>query len=239
MRSSTSRTCPSTKGARFGANNVVRAAWAIAACAAHFFCPAPSSAQGRGPAPGPEAASIAEAVADRVTTGGITVGCMVTQPAGWYTAANGTVSFREPLPGETHHVVVTVQHAADSRVLPGCSVTVTASSGAGTSVTVPLEFAWAGAFARYMGNLALKPPADSVDLTVSVDPPRFARMPDSVESLPRDRVVVTFSDARMTSAPASIVARPAADPKRDGRGFTKGRHPAVTPTPYPGSGTAR
>lgn len=208
-------------------------------CAALLCCPVTLSAQTGKTATAPEAAAIAGATTDRVTTGGVTVGYLLTDPAGWYTAANGTVSYREPLPGETHHVVVTVQSAKDSRVLPGCRVTVTASGGSGTSVTVPLEFAWGGAFSRYIGNLSLKPPKDAVALAVHVEPPRFARTPETLDSLFREKVVVTWDQARVTSAPEEIVARPTAEPKGDVRGFTKGRHPAVTPTPYPGSDKAR
>ncbi len=222
--------------------NILRGAVlaAVAACAAPpVFCARAARAADTPPSgPADENRNIASAMKglDAGTTGGVRIGYSLSAARGWYVWQGGALMWRDPLVGETHHLAVSVQDAQDRRIIPGCRVTASFTDVQGRNIgtSTPLAFTWGDDFHRYAANIALPPGISRARLGVRVEPPEFPRLgrPDGHSfTLP---VSVSFADLEIP-APASLPG-PGYKPRP---AFPAGRHPAVTPTPYPGSPEAK
>ncbi len=223
------------------------AAWAFVVCVAFLSCPSTVSAA---PEVAPTPTKNAKAkngagvtkqrpafgVADAKTTAGITINYVLGPTGSWFEVANGRISLREPKTGETNHLIITVKDADTGRDIPDCQITAYAQtsdvSSKGTTVT--LIPAWGEESLQYIANLSLQPETtSSVHLRVNVAPPGLARRSISNKDLFKETIAVEWNDAKITKDLATT-ATASSDVIQTKGSVLDGRHPAVTPTPYPG-----
>jgi hypothetical protein len=165
----------------------------------------------------------------------IRVGCHLGGVASWYEMRSGVLSWREPASAETNHVMITVQDASDRRTVPGCKVSVAIADGKGREIvtTTPLRMLWNRGFYYYGGNVSLPEKADTVRVSVRIEPPDFSRRDKELGAFFSDAVETSWHDVEVLDRLESANGASARSPHKGS--FPPGRHPAVKLTPYPGS----
>jgi hypothetical protein len=183
-----------------------------------------------------EPAAIAAAGRGLQTVAGhdVRMGYLVGPPEGWYEVRQGTLSWREPQASETHHLGITVQDAADLRVVPDCKVYVSAADADGRELvsTVPLALTWGTEFYYYAANVSFPQGITSCTLYVRSEPPGFARRSKDLGGFFIRPVTACWTNVELPWG-----ARNGGDARKPPMtgDFGEGRHPALVPTPYPGS----
>jgi hypothetical protein len=170
-----------------------------------------------------------------VPSSDVRIGYHIGEAAAWYESKSGVLSWRDPLPGETNHVAISVQDASDLRVIPHAKITVSFSDDSGKELesSSTLAFMWTRDSYRYGTNVSLPEETTSVLLRVKIDPPDFARMDKQLGQFFTAPVEHEWKDAQVTGRTGKD-NKPDTQPERVS--FPEGRHPPITPTPYPGSG---
>lgn len=185
-----------------------------------------------------QAAAIEESMTSLVNVADsrVRVGYRIREASAWYEFKGGTLSWREPLASETHFLQVSVQDAADRRVFPGCKVIAGIADAKGKEIvtSTTLTFLWDPDFYFYGANVAIPGGAKDVSLNIRVDPPEFGRTGKTAGAFFVHPVSYSWKIAEIATS-----AKPKALEKKQTESieFGKGRHPVVSPTPYPGSGT--
>lgn len=162
------------------------------------------------------------------------------RPASWFELEHGTLVLREPTTDETHHVMLTVQERTSGRALVPLSVRVglrDAITAKELVSSVSLRIIWGQRFVYYGANLSL-PPLDQPSkalLHVEIAPAEsLARSPEASPDFLVAPLAETLQPLQiLPSVPreqALSLSRP------EGRSQLPGRHPPMTPTPYPGAG---
>ncbi|MBX7245654.1 MAG: hypothetical protein K1X53_09145 [Candidatus Sumerlaeaceae bacterium] len=185
-----------------------------------------------------EYANIAEAVrtAQQVDKTDLKIGYFITAAEPFYRYQAGTLAWTEPGPSDNYYLGVTVQDAADGRLIPECKVSVSFTDAKGKDAlsTRPLGFIWDPKFNHYGGNIQVPRDPGELSLNVKVEPPGFLRRDKKLGAFFSEVVTtswpsVTFPEARASAGPE----KPKAD--IDKAIFPAGRYPAIEPTPYPGA----
>lgn len=188
--------------------------------------------------PADEPAAIARSM-DRLTTvpgTDLQIGYRLGAPAGWYQLEGSNLVWHEPAPSDTHKLTVTVQDAADLRIVPMAKVTAgfTGPDGKAVTTTQTLNFLWDKDFYHYAANLALPDDLREADLHLRIEAPSFRRTDQVLGAFFARPVNWTFRGVRIPE-PVRPEPKPGVPTTRGL--FSEGRHPYVEPTPYPGSAT--
>lgn len=223
------------------------AAWAFVACAVFLCGSVKVSAAAEGSATAPKSAkgktdavvtkrSMSLTGMDTKTTGGVAIDYALGLAGSWFEVANGRISLREPETGETNHLMISVKDAESGRDIPECQITAYARAGndKNNGTTFTLIPAWGAESLQYIANFSL--PADttsSVYLRVNVAPPGLARRSISNEDLFQKNIDVEWSEATISKDLVTTASASSGIIETKGA-VLKGRHSAVTPTPYPG-----
>lgn len=157
------------------------------------------------------------------------------QAQGWYTFKGDTLSWREPVVQDTNHVSVKVEDTRDGRFLPDCKVAVLGSdstTSAGVFSATACGLTWYPDYYAYSCNVTIPESTKDFALAIKVDPPNFNRADkDNGDFFTQTLIVETT--VTVTDRTTSVTREKLRSPDR--ALFPKGRHPAITPTPYPGS----
>ncbi|KAA9166150.1 hypothetical protein FPZ12_004215 [Amycolatopsis acidicola] len=110
----------------------------------------------------------------QTTAGPWRVAYIVEGAEAWYHNENGQQHFREPAPGETHHIEIIPIEAATGRIVPEVPIAVEVVDSAGKVVdSKELNFYYAEFF-HYATNFSI-PQAGTYTLRAKLDPPTFLR----------------------------------------------------------------
>lgn len=123
----------------------------------------------------------------------------IVEPAeAWHEVANGNRSFREPAPGETHHIEIVPFEAAGGRIVPDVPISLEVVDGAGQVIDAkPLTF-YHAEFFHYANNFAV-PANGRYTLRARVDAPSFPRHGERDEQPAlADGAVAEFRDVELT-----------------------------------------
>lgn len=187
--------------------------------------------------PANEAAAIVRHMDALTTVPGtdLLIGYRLSPPAGWYQLEGTTLVWHEPSPADTHKLTITVQDAADLRIIPYSKVTASFAgpTGGAGQTTHTLNFLWDPEYYSYGLNISLPEDARSVDLHVKVEAPTFRRRDQVLGAFFAHSVSHTFSGIIV---PASVKPEPSPGVPTTRGLFPKGRRPYAEPTPYPGQG---
>lgn len=186
--------------------------------------------------PADEAAAITKSMDSLTSVPGtdLLLGYRLSPPAGWYQIEGSTLIWHEPSPSDTHKLTVTVQDAADLRIVPSAKVQVSFSDPSGKAVgtTQSLNFLWDPEFYQYAMNVTLPGESKTLNLHLKVEPPTFRRHDEVLGAFLAQPVSWTFPSIQV---PAPVKPEPKPGVPTTRGLFSEGRRPYAEPTPYPGS----
>ena len=174
--------------------------------------PGPASA----PAPGEASPAVPEGVAQQYATlerevaaeGGETrsgdwrVAYIVEPAESWFEPVGGNLRFRQPAPGETHHIEVIPIEAKSGRIVPQVPIQLEVLNATGQVVDAkPLNFYYSEFF-HYANNFSV-PTAGRYTLRATLAPPTFFRHGEQGEQPPLGQgTTVEFRDVELRPEPA-------------------------------------
>jgi hypothetical protein len=114
------------------------------------------------------------------TSGPWRIGYIVEAAEPWYQADHGQQHFREPAPGETHHIEIIPIEAATGRIVPDVPIQLDVVDAAGTVVDSKQLNFYYSEFFHYANNFSI-PQAGTYTLRARLDPPTFLRHGEPTE----------------------------------------------------------
>ncbi|MCQ4121785.1 hypothetical protein [Rhodococcus tibetensis] len=123
----------------------------------------------------------------------------IVEPAEpWYQPDGSGQRFREPAPGETHHIEIIPFEAATGRIVPNVPITLEVVAADGRVVEAkPLNFYYS-TFFHYANNFSVPEPG-RYTLRAALGAPTFFRHAEAGEAAPlAEGVTVDFSDVELS-----------------------------------------
>lgn len=175
----------------------------LTGCSAGAAGPAEQAAQVSAPVPAgvaSEYATVNEEIrveGGETTSGEWRIGYIVEPAEPWHETVGGGRSFREPAPGETHHIEIVPFESATGRIVPDVPIRLEVLDGMGTVVDArALNFYYAEFF-HYANNFAIPAPG-RYTLRARLDAPTFPRHGEPGEQPPLSTgVTVEFRDVEL------------------------------------------
>lgn len=131
------------------------------------------------------------------TVGPWRVGYIVEVAEPWYEIQDGRQVFRQPAPGETHHIEVLPIEAATGRVVPNVPIRLEVVDASGAVVDAqPLNFYYSRFF-HYANNFRVPQPG-TYTLRATLEPPQFFRHGEADQPVPlAEGATVTFTGVEL------------------------------------------
>jgi hypothetical protein len=131
------------------------------------------------------------------TSGEWRIGYIVEPAEPWHEFTGSGHSFRDPAPGETHHIEIVPFEKATGRIVPDVPIRLEVLDGSGKVVDArSLNFYYAEFF-HYANNFAIPTPG-RYTLRATLDAPKFPRHGESTDTPPLSTgVTVEFSDVEL------------------------------------------
>lgn len=114
------------------------------------------------------------------TSGEWRIGYIVEPAEPWFENSGGTLGFREPAAGETHHIEIVPFEAAGGRIVPDVPIFLEVLDGAGAVVDAKKLNFYHAEFFHYANNFSV-PTAGTYTLRATLEAPAFSRHGESTE----------------------------------------------------------
>lgn len=131
------------------------------------------------------------------TVGPWRVGYIVEAAEPWYEIRDGQQTFRQPAPGETHHIEVLPIEAATGRVVPNVPIRLEVIDASGAVVDSQQLNFYYSTFFHYANNFRVPQPG-SYTLRATLEPPQFFRHGEADQPAPlAEGATVTFTGVEL------------------------------------------
>ncbi|MGH3331801.1 MAG: iron transporter [Nocardioidaceae bacterium] len=145
--------------------------------------------------------TLKEEVAERggeTTSGDWTISYIVEAAEPWHESHGGHQQFREPAPGETHHIEIIPRESSTGRIVPDVPITVEVVDAEGTVVDEKELNFYYSTFFHYANNFTI-PKDGKYTLRASLEAPTFLRHGEENEEPALDEgTKVTFENVDLT-----------------------------------------
>jgi len=131
------------------------------------------------------------------TVGPWRIGYIVEAAEPWYQMQDGRQVFRQPAPGETHHIEVLPIEAATGRIVPDVPIRLEVVDGSGAVVDAQQLNFYYSTFFHYANNFRVPQPG-TYTLRATLEAPRFFRHGEAGQPVPlAEGATVTFTGVEL------------------------------------------
>ncbi|MGH3981436.1 MAG: iron transporter [Pseudonocardiaceae bacterium] len=131
------------------------------------------------------------------TVGPWRVGYIVEAAEPWHVLRDGRHTYRQPAPGETHHIEVLPIEAATGRVIPDVPIRLEVVDASGAVVDAQQLNFYYSTFFHYANNFRVPQPG-TYTLRATLEPPQFFRHGEADQPVPlAEGATVTFTGVEL------------------------------------------
>ena len=117
----------------------------------------------------------------------------------WWEIQNGQFTFREPAPGETHHIEILPIEAATGRIVPNVPIHLEVLDAEGGVVDEEQLNFYYSTFFHYADNFSIPQPG-TYTLHATLEPPEFLRHGEAGQPVPlAEGAEATFTDVELST----------------------------------------